>query len=239
MRYAGPDGRMRFESSQSATFKVAQGLLLQRKHAVMDGTDPLPARSLPSYSFTDLAAQYAAWAARQRAFHTSKKFLLSQLHAFFGSCPLQSVTTRLVEDYQTTLLTQGKAPATVNRHLATLKHMFTKAVEWEMGTEEMLKRVRRVKLLPENNRRLRYLSLEECQALLTACPPHLQPIVLTALHTGMRREEILSLQWAQHVDLRHGFFLLDKTKSGERREIPINTAVRQTLQGLVQFHARW
>jgi hypothetical protein len=54
----------------------------------------------------------------------------------------------------TKLLTQGKSSATINRHLTTLKHMFTKAVEWEMVDQETMERVRRVKLLPENNRRL-------------------------------------------------------------------------------------
>jgi len=112
--------------------------------------------------------------------------------------------------------------------------MFTKAVEWEMVEEEVLKKVRRVKLLPENNRRLRYLSKEECRALLNACAEHLRPIVVTALNTGMRKEEILSLEWEKNVDLKHGFILLDKTKNGERREIPINKTLRETLKGLVR-----
>jgi len=89
--------------------------------------------------------------------------------------------------------------------------MFTKAVEWEMVEEEILKKVRRVKLLPENNRRLRYLSKEECQALINACSPHLKPIVITALNTGCRKEEILSLQGEKHIDLKHGFILLEIT----------------------------
>ena len=58
---------------------------------------------------------------------TSKKYLVPQLQKAFGACALHSITTRLVEDYQTTLLTAGKTPATANRYLATLKHMFTKA----------------------------------------------------------------------------------------------------------------
>jgi integrase len=234
IRYAGPDGKIRFESSKSSTSKDAQALLIQRKKEVMEGQVPHIVKQLPRYSFTELATYYASWAERQRAFYTSKKFLIPQLQAFFGACQLRSMTTRLVEEYQTKLLTQRKSPATINRHLATLKHMFTKAVEWEMVDQETMERVRRVKLLPENNRRLRYLSVEECHTLLDACSPYLRAIVTTALNTGMRKEEILSLQWAQHVDLTHGFILLDKTKSGERREIPINDTVRQTLQSLVR-----
>ncbi len=55
---------------------------------------------------------------------------------------------------------------------------------------------------------------------------HLKPIVTVALHTGMRLSEILNLKWTQ-VDLNHGFILLDITKNGERREIPIdNTLIK-------------
>src|SRR5579871_6903405 len=112
--------------------------------------------------------------------------------------------------------------------------MFTKAVEWDMVGEDTLRKVRKVKRLPENNRRLRYLSKEECQALINGCSAHLKPIVITALNTGMRKEEILSLEWNKHIYVKHGFILLDKTKNGERREIPINQTVRSTLQEMIR-----
>ncbi len=102
--------------------------------------------------------------------------------------------------------------------------MFNKAVEWEMVGSETLKRIRKVKPLKDEGKRLRYLSKEECQALINACDPHVKPIVITALNTGMRRGEILGLKWEQ-VDLKHGFILLDKTKNGDRREIPINNTL--------------
>ncbi|MHC4293301.1 MAG: site-specific integrase, partial [Planctomycetota bacterium] len=37
-----------------------------------------------------------------------------------------------------------------------------------------------------------------------------------------------------NVDLKHGFILLDKTKNGDRREIPINGTLRSTLKGLTR-----
>jgi len=120
------------------------------------------------------------------------------------------------------------------RLLATLKHMFTKAVDWDMVEEETLKRVRKVKLLEENNRRLRYLSAEETQTLVEAFDPHLRPILVAALNTGMRKGEILSLKWDENIDLRHGFILLDRTKNGQRREVPINATLRAALQSLTR-----
>jgi integrase len=232
IRYAGPDGKTRFESSRSTAFKDAQALLIKRKKQVQDGKDPIPMKRISNHSFTELAEYYKRWAERQKSFR-SKKGFVHQLVEVFGNCPLRRFTTRQIEEWQTKRLAVNK-PATVNRLLATLKHMFTKAVEWEMVEEEALKRVRRVKLLPENNRRLRYLSKEQCKDLITCCAPHLRPIVITALNTGMRKEEILSLQWEKHIDLKHGFILLDVTKNGERREIPINRTSLDTLKELVR-----
>ncbi len=233
IRYAGLDGKIRYESSRSTSFKKALSRLINRKKDIEDGKEPIPIKKIANHTLNELANHYLAWAERQKSYR-SKAGFVRQLSKAFGNIPLRRFTTRLVEEYQSTGLSNGKAPATVNRHIATLKHMFTKAVEWEMVEEELLKKVRRVKLLPENNRRLRYLSKEECKALVEACKPHLRPIVVTALNAGMRKEEILSLEWEKHIDLKHGFILLNVTKNGDRREIPINQPLRETLRGIVR-----
>jgi integrase len=60
-----------------------------------------------------------------------------------------------------------------------------------------------------------------------ACSPHLKPIVETALLTGMRREELLSLKWEQ---IRNGFIYLTETKSGKARQIPINDRLAEVFK---------
>jgi len=231
--YAGPDGKIRRESSRSRLFKAAQVLLISRKKDAQEGKEPIPMKRIGNHSLRELAELYSKWAERQRSFG-SKKYFIQVLVNEFGNCPLRRFTTLLVEEFQTKTIMEGKAKATANRYLACLKHMLHKAVEWDMVEEEAHKRIKRVKFLPENNKRLRYLSREESQALIDACSPHLQPIVVTALNTGMRKEEILSLEWDKHIDLKHGFILLDKTKNGGRREIPTNRTLKQTLQRIVR-----
>lgn len=231
IRHAGLDGRIIRESSGSMKFRDAESLLIQRRNDIKEGKQP-EVKRITNHTFNELAEQYLKWAERQRSFK-SKVYFIKQLSETFGLIPLRRSNSMLLEQYQTERLQKGNKPATANRLIATLKHMFTKAVEWDMVEEETLKRIRKAKFLEENNRRLRYLSKEECQALINTCDKHLQPIVTTALNTGMRKGEILNLRW-DNVDLKHGFILLDRTKNGERREIPINETVRITLDGLVR-----
>lgn len=244
IRYAGLDGRVVRESSGSDKFSKAQGLYIKRKDSIQEGKQP-EIKRISNHTFNELVTEYTKWAERQRSFK-QKEHIIGQLKETFGNIPLRRFNSMLLEQFQSERLQKGKKkvkvaqnewrylpnkPATINRQLATLKHMFTKAVDWNMVEEETLKRVRRVKLLEENNKRLRYLSKEECQALINASDTHLKPIVIAALNTGMRKGEILSLKW-DNVDLKHGFILLDRTKNGERREIPINDTLKGTLQSV-------
>jgi len=244
IRYAGIDGKIVFESAKQGDrsgtkVQDAEALLHERKADVGRGKQPEIRKKIPNITFKELSVEYLQWAKRQRSFR-QKETLVKQLVTIFGAYPLRAFNSRLLEQYQTERMEKGNKqvkyqvgnkPGTINRHIATIKHMFTKAVEWELVEEDVLKKVRKLKLLEENNRRLRYLSVEECGKLLSECPKHLRPIVITALHTGMRRGEILGLKW-DNVDLKHGFILLDKTKNGERREIPIDQTLRATLTSI-------
>ncbi len=246
IRYAGVDGKIIFESAKQGDrpgtrIQDAEALLHERKADVGRGKQPEIRKKIPNVTFKALSVDYLQWARRQRSFRQKEK-LVNQLVTIFGGYPLRAFNSRLLEHYQTERMEKsrkqakksipgGNKPGTINRHVATIKHMFTKALEWELVEEEVLKKVRKIKLLEENNRRLRYLSKEECRALVAECADHLKPIVIMALNTGMRRGEILNLKW-DNVDMRHGFILLDKTKNGERREIPISATLRATLEAL-------
>jgi integrase len=60
--------------------------------------------------------------------------------------------------------------------------------------------------------------------LLKACQQsdseHLYTVIVLALSTGMRAQEILQLTW-DRVDTERGRILLEETKNGERRVLPL------------------
>lgn len=246
LNYQGLDGAQKFESSGSALKADAEYLLACRRKEIAEGTaPPVTGRRAMNTTFDALADRYLEFVQGQKSVATKKGFI-RELKAEFGAVKVNALSQSAVELWQARLLSECRkrsngtktpaaplAVASVNRRLACLKHMMTKARDWDLIGKDALDRLRRVKLPKEQNRRTRFLSVAECRELIAAAEPHLQPVLTFALNTGCRKSEILGLTW-DRVDLKHGFIHLDKTKSGESRDIPINATLRATLKGLIR-----
>lgn len=108
-----------------------------------------------------------------------KKWILP----FFGELTLSEIDTKAVDSFQSYLISKGLSAISVNKYLVILKAMFS----WNMCPDSVLSMVRKVKPLKNVNKRLRYLSKEECLTLINVCAEHLKSIVITALLTEMRK----------------------------------------------------
>ena len=234
-----------FESTKTENKKKAQEILSIRHAELLGGIsraaanepqkikEAIEVKEIKTYTFYELSEKYLSWCEGRQKGYTRKKYVIPKLKLFFGDKPLSEFFYSIVESYQDNMIKRGYAAAYINKHFAILKHMFTKALDWEMITEEMLKKVRKVKMLKGETKRLRYLSKEEAERLVFNCEPYVKPIVICALNTGMRKSEIFGLTW-NRVDLTNRIILLDKTKNGERREIPINDTLLQALSGILR-----
>ena len=82
---------------------------------------------------------------------------------------------------------------------------------------------------PARNRRLESGEFERLkEAAKQTKNPHIWPIIVFAIETGMRRGEILGLRW-EHVDLDRRIAYLPLTKNGSSREVPLSTKAAQVL----------
>ncbi|MDR0454235.1 MAG: site-specific integrase [Deferribacteraceae bacterium] len=132
---------------------------------------------------------------------------------------LRGITPADIE--QAVNLKSSKKPATRDHCLAIVRRIMNYAVELEMLEKSPVK----MKLLKIDNTRHRYLTDEEANRLLAACAESksesLYPVVLIALHTGMRLGEILSLKRTDIVD---GKFYIKSThtKNSKVKIVPIN-----------------
>jgi integrase len=93
-----------------------------------------------------------------------------------------------------------------------------------------------VRKLRQDNRRNRYLSTDEEERLIATLNgrcAHLLPIILVALHTGMRKGELLKLQWS-HIDFSRSMIYIApaNSKTGRGRHIPMNDVVKAEMEKL-------
>jgi len=207
--------------------------VIELKEQILTGKPVRQEQIINNYTFSELADKYLEFTEGRLKSHSRLKSFIKKLMKTFGNIKLNDFNLILIENMQSEIIKNNLSVAYANRLTAILKRMFTKALEWEMISEEDLKRVRKAKQLKGEIKRLRYLLEEEAQRLIDNCDKSIKNIVITALNTGMRKSEILKLTW-DRVDLKNRIILLDITKNGERREIPINNIVYNILSAVVR-----
>jgi integrase len=125
---------------------------------------------------------------------------LKHLKAFFEGYRAIDITTDRIRAYILERQEEGAENGTINRELSALKRLFNLARQL---SPPKVTNVPYVPHLRENGARQGYFEHSEYLALRKALRSYLKPVVSLAYHTGMRKEEILGLQWEQ-VDLMEG-----------------------------------
>ena len=150
----------------------------------------LPAAPIKSLSLTDLQQRYHQFVSHQRGVAT-KPYHFAHFTRVWGNPPIHTLTVEVLDQYRGHRRGEGVGAATINREMATLKHALSKAVEWKLLRRTAWEELTAIKKYQEPDGRLRYFSGPvEADRLLQACDDALRPIVVTALHTGMRKREL-------------------------------------------------
>jgi integrase len=177
---------------------------------------------------------YLPWAKGNKRSWRNDNSRIKPILAYFGSKKLIDITPFLVEKYKITrsktITKRGtiRAKATVNRELELLSRIFTLAMSNRLVRYNPVSEVEHLK---GEVRRTRYLLPEEedrLMAQLTGKRSHLRLIILIALHTGMRRGEILRLKKSD-LDFHRGEIRVTQTKIDEDRTITMNETLRAEL----------
>jgi len=219
------DGKRKREAIGSNR-KLAESALAKRKVQVAENKFLDIARK-PKTTFDELAKIYIDYAKTNKLSWTRDEYSIKRLSQNFAGKRLEQISPLLIEKYKNARVKEVSV-ATLNRELACLKHMFSKAIEWQLYTSNPVKAV---KLFKEHNQRLRYLTVGEVHRLIGELPVHLKPVVQCALHTGMRRGEILGLKW-DDIDLKQRLIFVRNSKNGEGREIPLAVELLRELRSL-------
>jgi integrase len=150
-----------------------------------------------------------------------------------GDWKISDVTTDAIEPFRD--IRKASGTTGTNRNLGTLQAAFSWAASkkrrlvdespFSDGDKPAVERF-------EERARTRRLQGNECERLLTACGDHLRGVVECALETGMRRGEILSLQWSQVKFEPKAQIVLPawKTKTDRDRTIPMSSRLGAILE---------
>jgi len=178
----------------------------------------------PETTFSELTARFLA-EAQVRPFHLDR---LKVLLPYFGETPIGRITKNLAIAYRRHRHSQKRlTETTVNRDLEALRSMLFWAVDEGLISSNPLSRVRMIR---ERKKPRFVISVAEEDMLLQSAAPHLRPIIITALDTGMRRGEILAQRW-EHIDFSRQILSVthSKTPEGEAREIPLTARLARLL----------
>jgi integrase len=132
----------------------------------------------------------------------------------------------MIDGYIAARRADGRPPQTINRELAMFRAMCNHATERGLIDRSPMQGVR---LLKEHSARLRFLSLDEWHMVIEAADVTLKPLILVALHTGLRHLELRGLRW-QDIDFSTGLLHVVRGKGGTSRNVPLNVTVTTVLK---------
>lgn len=148
-----------------------------------------------------------------------------------GDVPLSSITSSSIAQLRGELISRGLAPATVNRHLSTLKTTLRLA-HYEWG---ILDRLTKVSLLSEKGNERTFLYSDQhletiCKYFAETHQQYMIDLTYVLLNTGLRVSELLSLKWSE-VSWSEGTITIvaQLAKSRVTRVVPMNAIVQQIL----------
>ena len=225
IRYTDEHGKLHKERVGPRALAIE--LYRKRKTEIREGRffpKPIPKRVV---LFDEIAEDFLAYSREHKRSAENDEARMRRLLGAFGQRPVGDISSQDVERLRAEL-GRDLSAASANRHLALLKVTFNRAMKAE-PTKAGRNPVRGVKLLKENNVRVRVLTGAEEERLLAVLPLHYRSLVIVALHTGMRRGELASLRW-QDADFHTRTLVVRQSKSGEGRRVPMNRVVVATLR---------
>ncbi|WP_227815642.1 tyrosine-type recombinase/integrase [Nitrogeniibacter aestuarii] len=225
-----PNGERIRQSARTEDRQAAEAYLAQLKLAAYKEAH---FGIKPQRSWQEAVIRYLAVKANLRSIGDVRR-ILRKLDPYLGHCMLGEINGDLVWTVIQGEMKKGNKPATINRYLATIRSLLRMARdEWQW-----IDVFPKIRLLPGEVERDRWLTREEASRLIEACPAHLAALVRFALATGCRAREITGLEW-NRVDLERRTAWLNQTKNGTPRGVPLNSDAVAVLQEQVGQSTRF
>lgn len=238
LRYTNDRGKQRqyrIGNATVLTLNQARQIARTTLNQIATGQDPCAerkaARSVPTFAaFVD--EQYLPHVKNyKRSWGTDVSLLNNHLLPRFAKRYMDDITRQDIVKMHLERKAAGAAAGSANRLLIMMRFIFNLALRWEVpGVKE--NPTKNVPLMPEDNKRERYLSSDEARVLYgSVCKSDnqmLKYIVPMLILTGARKREVLDAKW-EDFDLDRRLWRIPTTKLGKPRHVPISDGVMSLL----------
>jgi integrase len=221
------NGRPYRESTKSAKETDAKRLLKKREGEISEGK--LPGIYFDRVKWDELAEDYLL----HFKLHGNKSVertgaARTRLNRVFSGTRIADINTPAVNRYIQFRQAEGVVSGTINRELAVLRAALMLGVR---QTPPKVDRVPYIPMLGGGRPRQGFFEHGEYLAILAKLPEYLQSVTTFGYHTGWRKEEILTLTWAQ-VDRDQGIVRLNPgmTKNREGRTLYLDAECRTVIE---------
>lgn len=176
--------------------------------------------------------------------HITVKGYIKIFREYLGGKKLKELTYEDVRSFRDRMLKRSTHQSTkislttVNRYMAYLRRILTIAERNDWIGKNLFKRGDVLIHSADEVKRSRVLTIEESQRLIDCCVGtrlHIRPIVIAALDTGCRFNELVTLTFRQ-INLTEGVIsiLAENTKTFRAREVGITTRLGREIEKLWQ-----
>jgi integrase len=238
LRYTNGRGRQhQYRIGDASVISLAQARhqAQQLKSQILLGQDPTEirkaGRATPTFA-EFIEQQYMPHVkAYKKSWATDVSLLKNHLLPRFGKRYMDEITRQDIVRMHSDRKASGAAAGSANRLLIMMRYIFNLAIRWEVaGIKD--NPTKNVPLMPENNKKERYLSEDEARRLYGAvCKSEnemLKYIVPMLILTGARKREALDARW-EDFDFERRLWRIPTTKLGKPRHVPLSYGVLSLL----------
>lgn len=169
-----------------------------------------------------MADAFASYLSKPKPPHPSDILRISILNQHIGDVSLNE-PKRAWEVFRVAYLSKHE-PAGQDRYRALLQAAIN--VHRDLHSLDMVK----IKPIPFENERVRWLEKDERDRLIASYVPHVQPIAVMLAFHGPRCQTALQIQWGtQGIDMKRGAIRFYHTKNGVVSNVPMHDRVRDVL----------
>lgn len=208
------------------------------EHKIDNGT--LPSHLKPTNILKNLNTPFKVATAEYITAHTALKknyksetLIIKKLTELWGELPIIEVNKAAVLSLRDLMISKNRAGATINKYYNAISKIFQMLQdEWSLTIDNPIKGIKRMPASPSRIKRITGLTLDTLmKAAEDTSPPLFTNILEIALETGMRRGELMGLQW-HDVDLLNRRAYLYVTKNSEPRQVPLTQKAVEVFKSI-------